>query len=107
MPMQRDHGGRPIPPNPVPNNSQQLLELMEESLSYAGQGVVGSIAYEHGRHLYERFKARFDLLIAQETAAAHMGLTSATRALKVATWVLAAVTVALGLVEGFKMWRGH
>jgi hypothetical protein len=107
MPMQRDDMGRPILPNPIPQDSRQLLALMGESLDYAGQGVVGSIAHEHGTRLYDRFKAHLDLHIAQETATAHEGLTSATRALKTATWVLAAITILLALVEGFKMWRGH
>lgn len=107
MPMQLDRFDHPIAPNPIPNDSQQLLELMKESLDYAGSGLVGSPAHAHGTHLYYQFKAHFDLLISQETAEAHKGLTSATRGLKIATWLLAAITVLLGLVEGFKMWRGH
>ena len=107
MPMQRDNFGRPMPPEPVPSDAQQLLELMGESLDYAGQGVVGSAAHEHGSRLFDRFKAHFDLLNAQETAKVHHGLTSATRGLNIATWFLAAITILLGVVEGVKMWRGH
>jgi hypothetical protein len=105
--MEVDDRGNPIVPNPMPNDSEELLVLMDEALEHAGRGVPGSFAWEHGVRLFNQFKARFDLLISKETAAAHAGLTSATQALKIATWFLAAITVLLGLVEGFKMWRGH
>ncbi len=106
--MQLDHSNNPIAPNPIPKDPEQLLELMDEALEHAGgaQGV-GAPAFDHGMRLFNQFKAHFDLRISRELAAAHIGLTSATRALKVATWWLAAITIALGIVEGFKWWRGH
>jgi hypothetical protein len=105
--MQRDYVGNPIAPDPIPDDSEQLLELMDEALVHAGHGVAGSNAFEHGVRLFNQFKAHFDMVISRETAAAHAGLTSATRGLKIATWWLAAITVALGVVEGVKMLRGH
>jgi hypothetical protein len=105
--MERDGVGRPIPPNPIPDDGERLLGLMNEALEYAGYGVAQSEASEHGKHLYNRFKAHFDLVTSKELAVAHAGLASATRALKIATWWLAAITVVLGVIEIIKMWRGH
>lgn len=106
--MQRNNVGNPIAPKPIPDDAKQLLELMDEALEHAGtaQGA-GAGAFDHGMRLFNQFKAHFDLRVSKELAAAHVGLTSATRALKVATWWLAAITVALGIVEGVKLWRGH
>jgi hypothetical protein len=101
--MERDYVGGPIAPNPIPNDPEQLLALMDEALQYAGTGGAGSNAFEHGVRLFNQFRAHFEVVTARETAAAHAGLTSATRALKIATWWLAAITVLLGAVEGVKM----
>ena len=105
--MERDYVGNPVPPTPIPTDPEQLLALMDEALEHAGTAVAGSNAFEHGVRLFNRFKAHFDLVISKETAAAHAGLTSATRGLKIATWWLAAITVLLGVVEGVKILRGH
>ena|SRR5882762_3195607 len=106
--MERDYVGNPIAPNPIPDDSEELLALMGEALNHAGlaQGA-GAGAFDHGMRLFNQFKAHFDLRMSKELALAHAGLTSATRALKVATWWLAGITIALGIVEGVKMWRGH
>jgi hypothetical protein len=106
--MERNYVGNPIAPDPIPNEPEQLLALMDEALEHAaGAQGPGAPAFGHGMRLFNQFKAHFDLLISKELAAAHVGLTSATRALKIATWWLAAITIALGIVEGIKMWRGH
>lgn len=106
--MERDFVGNPVAPNPIPEDPERLLQLMDEALNYAGaaQGP-GAPAFGHGMRLFNQFKAHFDLHISQEMSAAHARLASATRALKIATWWLAAITVLLGAVEVVKIWRGH
>lgn len=34
--MQRDYVGNPIAPNPIPDDGENLLELMDEALEHAG-----------------------------------------------------------------------
>lgn len=55
--MERDYVGSPIAPNPIPDDPTQLLALMDEALAYAGGGVAGSNAFEHGVRLFNQFKA--------------------------------------------------
>ena len=106
--MQRDYGGNPIPPNPIPNDADHLLELMDEALQHAGNAQgAGAPAFDHGVRLFNQFKSHYDLIIARETEKAHQGLTSATRGLKVATWWLAGITILLGVIEIAKVVRGH
>jgi len=106
--MERDFVGNPIFPQPVPDDPQHLLELMDDALNHAGtaQGA-GAPAFDHGMRVFAQLKAHYDMRISKELAKAHGGLTSATRALKVATWWLAAVTVALGVVEAIKGLWAH
>jgi hypothetical protein len=106
--MARDYVGNPIAPNPIPNNPEELLELMDEALEHAGNAQgAGAGAFDHGVRLFNQFKAHFDLLSSRDMARAHASLTSATRALKIATWWLAGVTILLGVIEVVKIFRGH
>ena len=67
--MQRDYVGNPIAPNPIPDDGEQLLELMDEALEHAvtAQGT-GAGAFDHGMRLFNQFKAHFDLRVSKELA---------------------------------------
>lgn len=113
--LRRNSVGEPLFPDPVPTKVEDLLELMDEASEHAGtaQGA-GAPAFDHGTRVFNQLKAHYDLHIAREMAAAHLGLReatdnlkTATRALKVATWVLAIITVLLGGIELWKMFVEH
>ena len=65
-------------------------------------GGVTSPTFDHCMRIFNQLNAYYQLAVSQELAKAHEGLCSATRALKVATWFLAGVTVLLGGVEIWK-----
>ena len=100
--------GLPVLPDPVPSDSKALLELMEDAVRHAcaAQGA-GAPSFDHGSLIFNQLKAHYDLQVARELAAAHVGLKRATDTLKVATWWLAIITFILGLVEILKIFRGH
>lgn len=81
---------------------------MDDASLYAGtaQGATAP-AFDHGVRLFNQLYAHYQIRVAKQLGAAHQGLERATHALKVATWWLAAVTVALGIVELAKLFRGH
>lgn len=99
--LPRDQTGLyPVPPDPVPTNPDDLLGLMDEASSFAGRGQgVGAPAYDHGVRVFSQLNAHYQARIARDLGKAH-------KALKIATWWLAAVTVALGVVEAWKL-IGH
>ena len=97
--LQRDEVGNLLPPDPIPTDTQELLDLMEEAFRNAIMGEPGSRAWERGRILFDLIHSQFQLRSATELEEAHNGLARATKTLKVATWWLAGVTVFLGLVE--------
>jgi hypothetical protein len=98
----------PRVPEPIPTDTRDLLDLMDEAANYAGsaQGVTAP-AFDHGMRIFNQLNAHYLIHVAKETAEAHAGLTRATQALKFATWWLAVVTVTLGRVELFKLFQGH
>jgi hypothetical protein len=113
--LKRNFLGEPLFPDPVPTNAEDLLGLMDEASEHAGtaQGA-GAPAFDHGTRVFNQLKAHYDLHMARELAAAHLGLRkatdnlkTATRALKVATWVLAIITLVLGGIELWKVFVRH
>lgn len=99
---------RPQVPSPMPTDPADLLDLMDDAAEYAAsaEGVTAP-AFDHGMRLFNELNAHYQIHVAKETAKAHHELTRATSALKVATWWLAIVTIALGGVEIFKLLQGH
>jgi len=95
----QDEVGNLIPPDPMPTDTRKLLDLMEEAFRSAIKGEPGSRPTERGKILFDLISMHFQHRSAIELGEAHNGLERATKALKVATWWLAAVTVLLGLVE--------
>ena len=90
--------------SPGPSSINELFEAMDEALALTstGQGV-GAPAFDHGRMLFERITLSLQRALNHELAQAHTDLRQATNALKIATWWLAVVTVALGIVEVYKL----
>lgn len=97
--LQRDDVGNLVPPVPMPTDTRELLDYMEEAFCSAIKGEPGSRAAERGKILFDLISAHFQHRSAIELGEAHNGLERATKALKWATWWLAGVTVLLGLVE--------
>jgi hypothetical protein len=89
-------------PEPVPHDSEELLELIDQSLAWAATGQVGSEKFEHGMRLYEQAYAHYELVMAREMARAHHDLKNATKALNVSTVMLALVTLGLAVVAVWK-----
>jgi hypothetical protein len=100
--------GSLVYPDPVPGDVEELLELMDDAARHAStaQGA-GAPAFDHGTLIFSQLKAHYDLHVARELAAAHLGLKRATNALKLATWWLGIITLLLGAVELWKTFRGH
>ncbi|MBZ5558700.1 MAG: hypothetical protein LAO77_15620 [Acidobacteriia bacterium] len=106
--LARDNFGRPVFPTVVPTASQDLLDMMDDAGEYAGQGQgAGAPAFDNGTRLFSQLNAHFQVRMVSELAEAHVGLKTATNTLKIATWWLAGITVLLGGVEVFKLWKGH
>lgn len=97
--LKRDELGNLRPPDPMPTDTGQLLDCMKEAFSDAISGEPGSRGAERSRMLFELLNSHFQHRSAIELGEAHKGLERATKALNVATWWLAGVTVLLGLVE--------
>lgn len=97
--LQRDPLGNPVPPEPMPTDTRDLLDLMEEAFRVAIMGTPGSLAWERAKILFDLLHSNFQLRSATDLGEAHKGLERATKALGVATWWLAVVTVFLGAVE--------
>ena len=92
---------------PGPKTIDEWFEAMDDALIWAAAGQAsGAPAFDHGRMLFDRISLSVQRELNRETAQAHADLRTATSALKIATWVLAAITVALGIVEGVKLF-GH
>src|SRR5712692_2223080 len=91
--------GRKLP-EPIPADSGELLELLDDAATYAaaGQGQ-GAPRFDHGMRLFQQAHAHYQAVITEELSRAHHDLAAATKALKLATWWLAGVTVLLGAVE--------
>lgn len=108
MPLPRNRHGRPYVPDPAPTDPAELLEMMNDASTYAA-AAEGATApqFDHGMRVFNQLHAHHQLHIAKELGEAHHALKEATNALKIATWWLAGVTIALGLVELFKLARGH
>lgn len=105
--LAREHGHL-VFPDPVPTDIQALLELMDHAADEAGRGEgAGAPYFDHGTRLFNQLHAHFQIRSSRELAQAHDHLKLATRALSVATWWLAAVTVALGALEALKLAAGH
>lgn len=107
--LPRDSTGMfPVLPDPVPNDPTELLDLMDDAASFAARGQgAGAPAFDHGVRVFNQLNAHYQARIARELGEAHHGLTSATNALKAATWWLAGVTVLLGVVEIGKLAMVH
>jgi hypothetical protein len=72
---------------------------MEQAFRSAIQGEPGSRAWERAKILFDLIHSNFQLRSAADLGEAHKGLERATKALNVATWWLAGITVLLGVVE--------
>jgi hypothetical protein len=101
--LERRHG-LPYVPDVIPTDPQELLDLMDDASMVAAtaQGSTAP-AFDHGMRVFNQLNAHYQIYIARELAAAHQGMKDATNALKVATWWLAAITIALGAVELLKL----
>lgn len=97
--LQRDHQGNLVPPDPMPTDTRELLDLLDEAFRNAVKGEPGSRGWERAKILFDLLHSNFQLRSATELGEAHHSLERATTALKVATWWLAGVTVLLGVVE--------
>ena len=97
--LQRDQLGNLVPPDPMPTDTRELLDLMEQAFRFAIQGEPGSRAWERAKILFDLIHSNFQLRSATDLGEAHKGLERATKALNVATWWLAGITVLLGVVE--------
>ena len=95
----RDNVGNLVPPDSLPTDTRELLDMMDEAFRAAIMGEPGSRAWERAKILFDLLHSHFQLRSAAELGEAHDGLAGATRTLKVATWWLAGVTVFLGIVE--------
>lgn len=106
--LERNAMGSLVLPDSIPSDAEELLELMDDAARHAhtAQGA-GAPAFDHGMLIFNQLKAHYDLDVARELAAAHMGLKQATNALKVATWWLGIITLLLGVVELWKAFKGH
>ena len=106
--LETGYGGLPRAPVMIPADPQDLLDLMDHAATIAGtaEGATAP-AFDHGMRVFNQLHAHFQMRIAIQLAETHQGLERATRALKVATWWLGAVTVGLGLLELWKMVHGH
>jgi hypothetical protein len=102
--LEKDESGKIILPEKIPSDQKILLNLMDGASEYAriGQGVTSG-TFDHGMMIFNQLNAHFQTSVAREIAKAHAGLSSATTALKVATWWLAGITVLLGVVELLKL----
>jgi hypothetical protein len=103
--LKRDDVENLITPDPMPTDTRQLLDMMEEAFSSAIKGEPGTRPAERGKMLFDLLNSHFQHRIAIEIGQAHNGLERATKALNVATWWLAGVTVLLGLVELLGIFR--
>jgi hypothetical protein len=97
--LQRDPVGNLVPPEPMPTDTRELLDLMDEAFRVAIMGEPGTRAWERSKILFELIHSNFQLRSATDLGEAHKGLERATKALGMATWWLAVVTVFLGAVE--------
>ena len=99
--------GFPVLPNPMPTDCEVLLDLMDDASAFASSGDAATApSFDHGMRLFNQIKAHYDLRVAQELVAAHHGLKGATSALRLATWLLAGVTILLFVMELWKLARG-
>lgn len=103
--LQRDEVGNLVPPDPMPTDTRELLDLLDEAFHSAIKGEPGSRAWERAKILFDLIHSNFQLRSATELGEAHHSLERATTALKVATWWLAGVTVLLGVVELSSLFR--
>jgi hypothetical protein len=97
--LPRDEVGNLVPPDTLPTDTRELLNMMDEAFRVAIMGEPGSRAWERAKLLFDLLHSHFQLRSAADLGEAHDGLALATRTLKVATWWLAGVTVFLGIVE--------
>ncbi len=106
--LPRDRHGKPYVPEPPPSDPGELLDFMDDASKYAAaaQGATAP-QFDHGIRVFNQLYAHYQLHMARELGDAHHALKSATNALRLATWWLAGITIALGLVEVVKMLRGH
>jgi hypothetical protein len=106
--LPRDRHDKPYVPEQVPSDPQVLLDLMDDASKYAasGQGATAP-QFDHGIRLFNQLHAHYQIYVAKELGQAHHALKGATNALRVATWWLAVITIALGAVEVFKLINGH
>lgn len=95
----RDDVGNLVPPDTLPTDTRELLDMMDEAFRVAIKGEPDSRAWERAKLLFDLLHSHFQLRSAAELGEAHDGLARATKTLKVATWWLAGVTVFLGIVE--------
>ena len=101
-------GMHPVLPDQIPDDPNDLLDLMDEAATHAARGRgPGAPTYDRGVLLFNQLHAHFQTRIVHRLGEEHAGLTSATKALKVATWWLAIVTFILGAFEGYKLVCGH
>jgi hypothetical protein len=89
----------------MPTDTRQLLDLMEQAFNSAIKGEPGSRPTERGKMLFDLLNSHFQHRSAIELGEAHTGLERATKALSLATYLLAGVTVVLGLVELLGLFR--
>lgn len=102
------HGGLPRMPKDIPNDAQDLLDLMEHAVAIAGsaQGATAP-AFDHGMRVFSLLHAHQQLRIAILLGKAHRELECATKGLRVATWGLAFATVFIAVLELWKLFHSH
>ncbi|HTG32935.1 MAG TPA: hypothetical protein VLB76_08375 [Thermoanaerobaculia bacterium] len=59
--LQRDPLGNLVPPEPMPADTRDLLDLMEEAFRVAVMGEPGSRAWERAKILFDLIYSNFQL----------------------------------------------
>jgi len=95
--------GSPVSPDPMPDDIEELVDLMDHASAIAGHGQgVTAPTFDHAMRVFNQLKVHCDRRLTIQLVEAHHGLKQATTALKVATWWLAIITILLGAMELWK-----
>jgi hypothetical protein len=89
---------------PIPDSEEEQLALLQRAaeIMSGGQGA-GAPTFDHAKRLFDLVSAFMQATLTRRLVNAHENLRRATTHLSIATWVLVAVTVGLGVLEGLKI----
>ena len=72
--LQRDQQGNLVPPDPMPTDTRELLDLLDEAFRNGVKGEPGSRAWERAKILFDLLHSNFQLRSATELGEAHHSL---------------------------------